>query len=337
MIGRSLIHLLNGSRVVPVDFTGNHFKGTPVPAQAKHIVSHDMLGCRWWEINTSAGVYNWTTLDAKIAAYGSGSWTYCCFGTPTWASARPTEPHIYGPGRMAEPASMASLGNFVTALVTRYPTLTHVELWNEPDIPNTEPLYWYSGTVAKFVDMAQAIYNAAKAVRPAIKVIGPSSVLYLSAPNWLDAFFSAGGASYIDEASIHGYQLQWDTPHKALLGTMLNLDYLLKAASKAGISKPINITEFGQINPIPGALSDDVLIAGYRRAILAAAATGIKLASWYQYDDSTFGYFERPAVVAAVAQFVATLPGSTIEDVRLEVSGQGLRVLGRINGVAYEF
>lgn len=336
MIGEARTYILPGALVVPADFCGQHYKGTPELSQGKRMHTHDMQGCRWWECNTAAGVYNWATLDAKIAAWGSRPVTYCMFGTPTWASARPAEAHAYGLGRMAEPSSMTYLADYVTALLTRYPTIDRIEVWNEPDIPNTQSLYWYSGSVATFVTMCQTIYNAAKAVRAGIKVTGPGTTYYLSNPNWLDAFFVAGGAAYLDEYSIHGYQLQYGTPHKALFGTLLNLDYLKKSISKnAAPIKPISISEFGQINPLPSVTSDDDLIAAYRRAIVVAAAAGLTHANWYQYDDSAFGYATRPAVVQAVADMVALLPGSTLSDVYMITDSNGCRVAATINGTPY--
>lgn len=338
MIGQARTYILPGSLTVPADFCGQHFKFNPITGQGSRIHSHDMIGCRWWDCNTANGVYNWTTLDAKVALWGARPFTYCMFGTPTWASARPSETHAYGLGRMAEPSNMQFLTDYVTALINRYPTIDRIEVWNEPDIPATESLRWYSGTVATFVTMCQTIYTAAKAARPAIKVIGPGTTYYLSNPNWLDAFFAAGGAAYLDEYSIHGYQLQFATPHKALLGTLLNLDYLKKAISKAGAAqKPICISEFGQINPLPAATSDADLIAAYRRAIVAAAAAGLTHANWYQYDDSSFGYAGRVAVEQAVTSMITLLQGSTLSNVYLITDDNGLRLAATINGTAYEW
>lgn len=297
-----------------------------------------MQGCRWWNINTANGVYDWTVLDAKIAAYGSGPWTYCCFGTPTWASARPTESHPYGLGRGAEPANMQYLTDFVTALVNRYPTLTHVEVWNEPDLSlaSNPTGWWFSGTVAAFVTLCQTVFNASHAANPSVKVIGPGTVNYLSSPNWLDAFFAAGGASYLDAISMHGYQMQWGTNHKALLGTMMQLRYMRNALSKAGITgKDLYISEFGQINPLPSTMTDEEMIAAYRRAMVVAAASGVKHANWYQYDDASFGYQGRVSVELAVTALTTLLNGSTLSAVSLNIPD--MTVSATINGTQYTF
>lgn len=339
MMGYGRVEISRGATIsVPADFVGNHFEtATPIPAQCKHMLAFDMRPCRWKDINTSAGVYNWAGLDAAVAAYGSGPWTYNCWGTPTWASARPAEAHPYWPGCAAEPASMTSLSDFVTALVTRYPTLTHIEVWNEPDIPTSETYYWYSGTAATFVTMAQTINTAAKAVRPAVKIIGPGTVNYLSSPNWLDAVWAAGLDTYLDAVSMHAYQMQYGTPLKAFLGLMHSRQYMCNSRSKAGLgnAKDFYITEFGQINPTARAMTEDEVITGYRRAMVTAAALGYKYACWYHYDGSSFGYSGRSKIVAAVVQMCSLLPGSTLTNVYLKLPEQ--TVCATINGVDYEW
>lgn len=323
--------------VVPTDFVGNHFENAlPVPSQAKHMHSHDMRPCRWRDINTSSGVYDWSGLDARVSAYGSGTWTYCCWGTPTWASARPAEVHPYWNGAGAEPASMSTLAAFVTALVTRYPTLTHIEVWNEPDIPTTEQYYWYSGSASTFVTMAETIKTAAKAVRPGIKIIGPGTVNYLSSPNWLDAVWAAGLDAHLDAVSLHAYQMQWHTPLKAFLGLAHSRQYMLNSRSKAALpAKDIYVSEFGQINPVARNMTEAEIITGYRRAMVAAAALGYKHACWYHYDGPSFGYTGRQAIVDAVAEMCSLLPGSTLTDVYLKLPEQ--TVCATINGVPYEW
>lgn len=323
--------------MVPADFCGNHWDAIdPVPAQGKHMMAFEMNNCSWRSINTSAGVYDWTRLDACVSAWGARPWIGNPWGTPTWASARPAEAHVYGLGAAAEPAVMADLGTYVTQLVNRYPTMSHIEVWNEPDVaaPMDPPL-WYTGSVATFVTMCQTVYNAAKAARPGIVVLGPGTVNYLSSPNWLDAWFAAGGASYVDAYSIHGYQTQYGTPLKAFLGVAHQLQYLHNARSKNGIvNKDIYITEFGQTNPGGRYFTTEAYVTGYKRAMLFAAATGVKMASWYNHDGPTMGYNGRTDIEAEIAAFITLLSGATLTNVWLNVPSQ--TISATINGVDYE-
>ena len=338
-MGYGRLELTRGATVsVPTDFVGGHVEyDLPVPSQMPHWVCFEARPCRWFEIHTAVSTYNWTALDARVAAIGSRPWTYVVWGTPNWASARPSEVHPYGNGLAAEPASMVNLTNFITALVTRYPTLANIEVWNEPDVSTSETYYWFSGTAAAFVSIAQTVYNAAKAVRSSVQVIGPGTVNYLSSPNWLDGVWAAGLDTYLDGISIHGYQRQWGTPFKAMLGIAHNWQYMCASRSKAGLSntKPRYITEFGQLNPTPVTMSDADLILGYRRGMLMAAALGFKIAAWYTYDGPTFSYEGRPAVEAAVTEMAALLPGKTLTNGYIELPENSVHVT--LDGVEYAY
>ena len=339
-MGYGRLELTRGaSVVVPADFVGGHTENALPPGSDhfKHWVSFESRPCRWFDIHTSDGVFDWSGLDARVAAYGGGKWTYTVWGTPTWASARPAESHPYRAGCAAEPADMSKLSAFVTALVTRYPTLTHIEAWNEPDVSTSETYHWYTGTAAAFVTMTSTIRTAAKAVRPAVEIIGPGTVNYLSTPNWLDAVWTAGLDAHLDGISFHGYQRQWGTPYKALLGIAHNSQYMTASRSKAGLgnSKPRYITEMGQINPTAVNTSDADLIAGYQRAMVAAAALGYKYAAWYTYDGPTFAYEGRHAVEQAVRDMAAFLPGKTLTDCYIELPE--MRVHATVNGAPYSW
>jgi hypothetical protein len=339
-MGNGRIDLTRGaSVVVPADFVGGHTENAlPPVGHFVHWVSFESRPCRWFDINTADGVFDWSGLDARVAALGGMAWTYTVWGTPTWASARPGEAHPYRAGCAAEPADMTKLGAFVTALVTRYPTLTNIEVWNEPDIDSaTHTYFWYSGTVAKFVEMATTTRTAAKAVRPAVNIIGPGSVNYLSAPNWLDAVWAAGLDAQLDGISFHAYQMQWGTPYKALLGIAHNSQYMTSSRSRAGLgnSKPRYITEFGQINPTAVDTPDAALIAGYQRAMVAAAALGYRYAAWYTFDGPVFAYQGRRAVEQAVRDMAAFLPGKTLTDTYIEVPE--MRVHATVNGSPYSW
>lgn len=321
---------------MPADFCGMHYKSTIDLTQGQHLNTHDMAGVQPYDINTADGTFNWTALDAFIATWGSRPWTYCMWGTPVWASARPSETSTASSrvGAFAEWANPAKAAALATALVSRYPTLTHVELCNEADIPS--PGYWFSGTVTAYITQAQAVYNAVKAARSSVVVLGPSVVSYAANPAWLASFYSGGGDAYIDGISYHGYQGQFATPYKALLGQFFNLRYIRQARSVAGLSaKPIYCSEMGQTNPLPGTQSDAALFAGYARAMIVGAASGAKHANWYIYDDTTFGYSTRPAVVASIAAFVTLLCGSTLSAVTMSTDDSSVSCT--IGSTAYTF
>jgi len=314
----STIPVLQGSVTVPSDFCGNHFNNvSPVENQYRSCVLHDAAGCDWGEIHTAPGVFNWSALDARVASIGSKSWTYVVSRTPTWASARPNEPHPYGAGAAAEPADMSNLYNFIVALCNRYPTLSKIEVWNEPDIAAPFAPIWYTGTVATFVTLTQSIYNAAKSVRPQIKILGPSCTNYLT--TWFKQFLQAGGGSYIDAWAIHGYFLQWSSPNNSMLGLLRTINCLYVSCSDTGITKSeIYLTEFGQFGARAES-SDSEYIRQFKQGMILAAALKIKQASWYAYDDAVMGYSGRPVVENAIADFINSFCGSTLSNVTINM------------------
>jgi len=71
----------------------------------------------------------------------------------------------------------------------------YVELFNEPN---------FSYKPEEYVPLAQAAYNAIKAVDPTVQVLGPD-VCGIS-PGWHEAFYKAGGKTTCDILSMHDYE-----------------------------------------------------------------------------------------------------------------------------------
>jgi len=103
----------------------------------------------WAQINTSEGVYDWSTLDAfASAAQGHGvDLLYNLARTPTWASSKPNDNSCSyntspqgGPGQCDPPNDLNADGSgtdahwiqWVSALATRYKgRIKYYEIWNE--------------------------------------------------------------------------------------------------------------------------------------------------------------------------------------------------------------
>ncbi len=71
----------------------------------------------------------------------------------------------------------------------------YIELFNEPN---------FSYKPEEYVPLAQAAYNAIKAVDPTVQVLGPD-VCGIS-PGWHEAFYKAGGKTTCDILSVHDYE-----------------------------------------------------------------------------------------------------------------------------------
>lgn len=324
----SVIPVSRTSIIVPIDFCGMHFEQVlPIAGQYKHTVLHDAYGCEWYSINTSNGTYNWTKLDAFVATVGANPWTYVVWGTPLWASARPSElSPYYATASTAEPTSMANLATFITALCNRYTGLVRIEVWNEPDL-----IEWYTGTVSTFVTLSQTVYNAAKAVRGGIDIVGPSHVSYIT--SWFNNFLIAGGGAYVDAWSLHGYLVQWRSPNASVVGLLLSMGVLYNTASQNGVTKSrIYMTEFGHFDARTE-LTDAAYILSFQRGMLVAAAMGIKQAAWYAYDDTPMGYSGRTAILNGIAAFITLISGATLTNVSINMPECSINAT--INGTTY--
>ena len=164
-------------------------------------------GWKWSDIETSAGVYNWTALDTRVTAYRQLGWTvsFCVYGTPTFYASAPDQAFNdqYGKaGGAAYPAldtNLAGLSAFITALVTRYnaaggvwraanPTLgkgfTTIETWNEPYFFQNHSGYWW-GTQTQLVDLCYTVYAASKAVDSSLLVLGPAWLTSSYCEDWM--------------------------------------------------------------------------------------------------------------------------------------------------------
>lgn len=302
------VNLFEGSKVLSSRFMGLHTT-TAAAGAVRNVLarSHDQAP-RWSQQNTSAGVFVDAGMGAWLTAQkATGAETIVTiFHTPNWASARPSETgDPYGSlGALAEPASMATLQAYTTWLVTTYGAqLDYLEVWNEPKYTNTGSSY-FSGTPAKLAEMARTINQAAKAVKPSIKIMGVGAtgcVLQTWAPNDLsgldftDKFLAASdgavgaGKDWIDVLTVHTYEHTGANDIGKLQYLKAHLDGI--KATRGINSAPVWSTEFGFITPLFTAYAGPN--AGRMRALaryaLWHAVAGIDRAVMYSYG-STLGW-----------------------------------------------
>lgn len=126
--------------------------------------------------------------------------------TPTWASARPTEPGCCTPdapkGRIAEPKNIQDWRNYVRTVAMRYKgRVRYYELWNEPNVKR-----FYSGTVKQLVALNRAAYQVLKEVDPTITVISSAmSAPESNALRYFEEYLDLGGGKYADVIAYHFY------------------------------------------------------------------------------------------------------------------------------------
>jgi len=305
--------------------------------------SHDM-GPRWSQWNPSSGVFDFTSMLAWLqACKAAGQETVVTiFDTPTWASARPGEGNSqYGtPGGKAEPANMANLSTAITNLMTVCGLLIdYLEVWNEPQTAGST---YYTGTAAKLAEMARTINQAAKAVKPSVKIMGVACTGINNNTagfgiDYSNSFLTASDAAagtgklWIDILSVHTYEHSGTNKLSNLTVVKGYIDTL--KTNNSITSMPVWSTEFGYITPAfdtytgPSVSRAQALL----RFALYNVAMGMARCSLYPYlntDVST-----EPGIVAEWNRFRNLLGGAVVQ--RINRLGNGDQLACVINGQNY--
>lgn len=234
-------------------------------------------GVEWTDVETSNGVYVWTNLDAVISTYqshGSKIIYTIAYGYDTnWQ----TSGGGVGPPTDINGSGSAIFSAFLTQLVTRYKgKITAYECWNEAD-SNT---FW-TGTIAQMVAMCSNVYSVVHSIDPAAVVLSPSTGSGPSGTNWQNTFIADGGASYFDVLSIHCYPWNASVGPEFIVNEITYNKYNLMAAN---LSKPLWCDEFS--DPVP---TVPLYVA---IEYILGQPSGASNLSWYQFDNTNFGYLE---------------------------------------------
>lgn len=292
---------------------------------------HDMQGgkARWQYIQSTndpdPANWDWADLDALVAVhYAAGrDMIMGLFGTPPWASARPTERNAYSdqPGSAiefnrgigAEPTNMAYWSAYCSAVASRYlGKIKYYEVWNEVNHQNdgtaaTGTAAYFTGSYAKLAEMVRRANQAIKAIDPTAKIICPNTQGWTTTSGATDTYFTGmmsastgdGSTTMKDWVDIIGVHLYLPTSNRVQdLAAMI--DRINASKTAAGVSaKPTWDTESSMISSPAGSYSDAKVCAHIARFMITAAAKGIARTIWYQFDRlDGFGIKDRPVVVA---------------------------------------
>ena len=163
-----------------------------------------------------------------------------------------------------------ALGNYVGALVDRFPCITAVEIGNEI---NTASVKW-PGPDAKpamYVAMLKAVKLALRKRGRPIALLGGSSVGV--SVDFHARLFAAGELPWIDGVAVHPYV---DAPERLIE----QFAKLRQAMARHGQIKPVWATEFGNYYKTPDAAPPHAL-----KLITIMSAAGIEQAHWYALLD----------------------------------------------------
>ncbi len=229
---------------------------------------------RWEEIEPEPGVYDWSSLDLTIPPaqeYGFNI-VGSVVAAPDWAREAGADLSQDGP-----PADMAAFGDFLGAMIERYPdTFFAMEIWNEPNLERE----WASpnGLSARgVVEMQQIAYEVLKEAEPGLIVIsaalsptggfvdGQGITRAIDDFDFMEQMIEAGLLNYTDCIGAHhnGYNLRpiyyWDEvpndPTAGFRGPFNNphhswsfrstLETYVTMIRVAGGEQKLCVTEFG--------------------------------------------------------------------------------------------
>ncbi len=337
--------------VVAPRFAGMHYhaqRPTVTYSVARNV---DLAGCMWWSIAAAGrGLYDWTALDAFVgAAAASGRDVVFNFlGTPTWASARPSEPGHYAPGSDAEPAGVADIAAFASAVCARYlargTPIAAFEIWNEPKYAGGGGVStgnYFTGTPAALAAMARVVYQAVKARDPNALVLSPAPTGLefpwvagdASGTDNLERFLSApddlggSGRDWVDAIAFHAYSHDGTNNVFAIPQMVANVRRCMALHGLAG--RPVWITETSAITP-----ALDTFVVQHQqdyiaRTLLLALGCGVERVIWYAWDDP-LGFAAQPAVAARWNELVTQLAGATLSLVNALATRQVAAVVGGV-------
>jgi hypothetical protein len=269
-----------------------HWTGSPNPTVA---YGYERLwddSMQWADINTSEGVYNFSTLDSWLHSHSGTPMLYEFGRVPQWASADPTLANPYGPGQAGPPADVNADGSgadlywqsFVTALVTNADgRIAAYELWNEPN-----NAYFWNGNYAQLARMANDAVAIIRTLDPQAIIISPSG------GTWMSGYYAAGGPTSIDAISFHAYTVNpEDVVTTYCTGCIIATEQI---AAQYGLqSKQLWMTEGAWINNPP---SDPAAFVSRYYPIIWSQ--GVVNFDWYEWNNPDWGTLlgDKPAITA---------------------------------------
>lgn len=208
------LYARDGRGHLPIGFNDGAIEGGLASAPTVARITADMNGTivrenfQWKNAEAVPGCYQWDTYDGYyhfFVAHGVRP-IWVLVGTPRWANlvycARP-----FLQGACPYPPDDSHIANYAAmaaAIAKRYPLSAAIEVWNEPNLN----IYWRNPNPSVYDHLLTATYDAVKAVRPAMRVLG--GVLSGSGEAFLrdmlaDPTYGGAILQKMDALSLHPY------------------------------------------------------------------------------------------------------------------------------------
>ena len=248
----------------------------------------------WAQLEPQPGQWDFSRLDRLVAEAGQHGVKplLVLAHSPSWASARPSEPSAYRPGVAAEPARLPDWANYVRTVGQRYKgRISEYQVWNEPSDKSH-----YTGTVDKLVQLTCEAKRILNSIDPAIRLVSPGSAGGGRHIKYLDSFLAEGGAACIDVVAHHFYVPRFGP--EAMVPLIREVRQVM--AQRGAGRLPLWSTESGWwIANTDGTPDHDMVAKGgwrkldadreagavIQRAFLLARAEGVERLYWYAWNN----------------------------------------------------
>ena len=229
----------------------------------------------WSDLNPSPGVYNWTALNAWIAANQANNNQMV---------------YTFDPPALTAGTNLAGFQAFVTAIVTQANgAIKYWEGFNEFNDTGISP--------ALLVQMQEIIYNTVHTLDPGALVLSPTVNSGGAAASFAQ-FLADGGGQYFDIAAFHGYL---NSTGEGVAQSTIDIQNVL---SEYGLSnKPLWDTEWGMEAPtvITNTIAQEAYVS---TGLILQAALGVQTEIFYGYDNPNSALYD-PATGKLTAAGVA--------------------------------
>lgn len=266
---------------IPASLFGMHIHriGTATPWPVVPIAGWRLWDAHvaWPDLEPRKGMWRFDNLDKYLAAAEEHHVEVLLpLGlSPRWASARPDERSVYGPGFAAEPNDLEDWRAYVTAVVKHCGARVRAyEIWNEP---NLKP-FWSGGT-DQLVILTREAFQIIRSINPQAIIVSPSATASYGT-KWLAEFLSKGGGQYVDVIGYHVY-VNPDPP-EAMLPIIQRIKQIM--ADNGVGDRPLWNTEVGWARPKPF-LPEDLAAAYLARTYILNWAAGVQRLYWYAWDN----------------------------------------------------
>ncbi|MFD2584245.1 hypothetical protein ACFSR6_17200 [Pedobacter vanadiisoli] len=288
---------------------------TLIPIAKKMGVKYVRDAIRWDAVEKQKGIYTFGTREnnfiAQLAANNLKPYLVCALYNPLYDNGKSP---VSAEGKLA-------FANYVKQLLTQYPGIENVEIWNEPDIATfSQGLTTEDQKTNFYYNLLKASYDQAHPSFPNVKIAG-MVVSDLATDSFLSKILQKGALSSMNEYAFHSY-----TPvpeaivtdinkHKNQIKTHNNNNLIPMNLSETGFTT-FTFTEKEQANNLP-------------RRIVAALANGVQKIGIYnlqnkstlndsegafgliRHPDDTLGAYTPKPAFATYAALTRQLSGAT--------------------------